>query len=263
MVTHHASLRDDSQDSAVRAAFNHPKSYAALYDGVSFQAYMFQERIRLVLDLIREGEGGKVLDVGCGPGMMARRLIDRNWKVFGLDMSPEMVRECRDGLGRSDRAAFLIGRLESLPFKDGSFDAVLGMGVLEYVADTQAALRELARVTRPGGALVVTMLNWTSPWIICHRPCNWIRFFRHKLMGQPVNPPPHLKLHSERGLRKQIESAGLSPLDVIFYWFNLFPRPLALHMPRRAIRISSRIDTLLRNHLRCLRGAFMVKARKQ
>ncbi len=263
MGTGYTSSRGASQDKAIRAAFDHPESYAGLYEGVSFQAYLFQERIRLVLGLIGEREGGKVLDVGCGPGMMARRLVEGKWNVFGLDMSPEMVRECRDDIGRSDRSAFLSGRLESLPFKEGAFDAVLGMGVLEYVADTQGALAELARVTKPGGLLVVTMLNRVSPWAVCHRLNNWIRFFRRRLTGQPATRPPRLKLLSEAGLRRPMESVGLSPLDVVFYGFHLFPSPLAVRMPRRAIGISSGLDALLGNHLTCLRGAFIVRARKQ
>jgi SAM-dependent methyltransferase len=195
--------------------------------------------------------------------MMARRLIDRDWKVFGLDMSPEMLRECRDGLGRSDRSAFLSGRIESLPFKEGAFDAVLGMGVLEYVMNAQAALVELSRVTRPGGVLVVTMLNRMNPWIVCHRLNNWIRFFRHKLAGQQVNRPPRLKLHSERGLRKQMESTGLCVHDAIFYGFNVFPSPLVVHMPRHVIRISKGFDTLFGNRPTYLSSSFIIKAKKE
>ena len=263
MVTHDALLRDDSQDRAVRAAFNHPKSYAALYDGVSFRAYLFQERIKLVLGLIGEREGRE------GPGCRMRAGYDGappdRQELEGLRAGyvPRDGAGMPGGLGRSDRSAFLSGRLESLPFKEGTFDAVLGMGVLEYVADAQAALAELARVTKPGGVLVVTMLNRTSLWIVCHRLYNWIRFFRHRLAGRPANRPPRLKLFSERGLRKPMESAGLLPSLSSSTGLISFPLRSRLRMPNHAIRISSGIDALLRNHLQSLSSAFIVKARKQ
>jgi ubiquinone/menaquinone biosynthesis C-methylase UbiE len=98
--------------------------------------------------------GSRLLDVGCGPGHVVARLADR-WDVdgVGVDRSAPMIDEALRRFG--DRAAFSVADVEQLPFADGEFDAVLARMMIHLV-DRAAACRELARVLRPGGRLVVT-----------------------------------------------------------------------------------------------------------
>lgn len=117
----------------------------------------------------RVPRGANVLDVATGTGAVARLLLDRGCTVTGLDQSEGMLREARRRLG--DRAVFLQGRAETLPFPDASFDALTFTYLLRYVDDPPAVLRELTRVVRPGGT--VAMLEffvprppWLAPWRI-------------------------------------------------------------------------------------------------
>lgn len=108
-----------------------------------------------------------VLDVATGTGAVARRLLDRGCTVTGLDQSPEMLRVARARLG--ERARFVEGHAERLPFDDASFDAVTFTYLLRYVEDPGAVLRELARVVRPGGTLAMLEFfvpgpPWRAPW---------------------------------------------------------------------------------------------------
>ncbi len=108
-----------------------------------------------------------VLDVATGTGAVARRLLERGCTVTGLDQSPEMLRVARARLG--DRARFVDGRAERLPFDDASFDAVTFTYLLRYVEDPGAVLGELARVVRPGGTLAMLEFfvpepPWRAPW---------------------------------------------------------------------------------------------------
>lgn len=108
-----------------------------------------------------------VLDVATGTGAVARRLLEHGCTVTGLDQSPEMLRVARARLG--ERARFVEGRAERLPFDDASFDAVTFTYLLRYVEDPGAVLRELARVVRPGGTLAmleffVPVPPWRAPW---------------------------------------------------------------------------------------------------
>ena len=101
-----------------------------------------------------EVAGGAVLDVGCGPGHVVARLVDR-WgaDAVGIDRSPAMVDEARRAFG--GRARFECADVASLPFEDGRFDTVLAR-MMVHLVDRDAAFLELARVLRPGGRLVVT-----------------------------------------------------------------------------------------------------------
>jgi demethylmenaquinone methyltransferase / 2-methoxy-6-polyprenyl-1,4-benzoquinol methylase len=98
------------------------------------------------------GPADTVLDVATGTGAVARELIaQKGCAVVGLDPSPEMLEEARRRLPPHVR--LVEGDAESLPFPDGAFDAVTFAYPLRYVADPGAALRELARVIRPGGTM--------------------------------------------------------------------------------------------------------------
>jgi SAM-dependent methyltransferase len=104
--------------------------------------------------------GETVLDLGSGAGLDAFLAADRvgpQGRVIGVDMTPEMVRRARDlaaGSGRQN-VEFREGRLEALPLKDGSVDAVTSNCVINLVPDKGKVFREIARVLRPGGRLVV------------------------------------------------------------------------------------------------------------
>jgi demethylmenaquinone methyltransferase/2-methoxy-6-polyprenyl-1,4-benzoquinol methylase len=93
-----------------------------------------------------------VLDVATGTGAVVRELLRRyGCRVVGLDQSAEMLAEARRRLPESIR--LVEGDAERLPFEDGEFDALTVTYLLRYVDDPAAALRELARVVRPGGRI--------------------------------------------------------------------------------------------------------------
>lgn len=101
--------------------------------------------------------GDRVLDVGCGPGALTRRLVDRLGAeaVSAIDPSQSFVDAIRDRLPGVDvREA----AAEHLPFADDSFAAALAQLVVHFMADPVAGLREMRRVTRPGG--VVAACVW-------------------------------------------------------------------------------------------------------
>lgn len=97
--------------------------------------------------------GQRVLDVGCGPGALTSELADRlgGGSVTAVDPSEPFVAAAR---ARHPGVEVLRASAESLPFRDGSFDAVLAQLVVHFMADPVAGLTEMARVARPGGVVV-------------------------------------------------------------------------------------------------------------
>jgi SAM-dependent methyltransferase len=107
------------------------------------------------------GDQAYVLEVGCGDASIwleNRERIPDGWRLTLTDLSPGMVEAAREALG--ERATFRVADVQELPFEDESFDAAIANHVLFHVADRQRALRELARVLRPGGMLVGTMVGY-------------------------------------------------------------------------------------------------------
>jgi demethylmenaquinone methyltransferase/2-methoxy-6-polyprenyl-1,4-benzoquinol methylase len=107
---------------------------------------------RFLVSRVEAGSGSTVLDVATGTGAVARELLaQKGCTVVGLDQSPEMLAEARRRLPAEVK--LIEARAEQLPFPDAAFDAVTFTYLLRYVDDPGAALRELARVVRPGGTV--------------------------------------------------------------------------------------------------------------
>jgi SAM-dependent methyltransferase len=128
-------------------------AYNALYDRPA------------VLSLMGDVAGLAILDAGCGPGLYAEELVARGATVIGFDASPEMVRLARRRVGAgADFRVHLLGRpLEWL--EDASVDGALLALVIHHVDDRVGALREISRVLRPGGFLVVSTHHPTTDWV--------------------------------------------------------------------------------------------------
>jgi SAM-dependent methyltransferase len=100
--------------------------------------------------------GMRVLDVGCGPGGLADELATRvgSENVAGIDPAPQFAAACRE---RQPGADVRVGVAEELPWPDGSFDATLSSLVIAFMRDADRGVREMARVTRPGGTVAACM----------------------------------------------------------------------------------------------------------
>jgi SAM-dependent methyltransferase len=103
-------------------------------------------------DLAGVSAGQRALDVGCGPGALTRELVARLGPdaVAAVDPSSSFVAAARE---RNPGVDVRLAPAEDLPFGDGEFDASLAQLVVHFMADAVAGLREMARVTRPGGAV--------------------------------------------------------------------------------------------------------------
>ncbi len=104
--------------------------------------------------------GGRVLDVGCGPGHLPNRLArDHGLEVTGLDLDPAMIERARANAERAVTAerhpTFVAGGVAALPFPDASFDVVVSTLSMHHWADATTGLAEIGRVLRPGGRALI------------------------------------------------------------------------------------------------------------
>jgi SAM-dependent methyltransferase len=107
-----------------------------------------------ILDAAAVGEGTRLLDVGCGTGMLLQLARERGAEPSGIDVTPELLAIARERLPAADLRE---GDMESLPWEDASFDAVTGVNAFQFAGDPAVALGEAARVLRPGGLLVASL----------------------------------------------------------------------------------------------------------
>jgi len=133
---------------------------------------------------------GRVLDVGCGSGEMMLRLADLGWEVAGVEFDDEAARLAADRTG-----APVVASLDELD--ERAFDAVILDHVVEHLAAAETTLRSCRRVLQPGGRLALATPNPSS--------AARARFGAHWLHW---DPPRHLALRGERGLRALASRAG-------------------------------------------------------
>lgn len=145
------------------------------------------------------GKAGRVLDVGCATGIFLDGMHRTGWEVQGVEPSASAARYAQERLG----LPVFCGRLDEAAFPNASFDAVTLWDVLEHVHDPPAVLREIRRVLRPGGLLVMSLPNPDS--------------LEARLLGQHWlgwDLPRHLNLFRPPLLRIHLEKLGI-PVDSI------------------------------------------------
>jgi SAM-dependent methyltransferase len=108
-------------------------------------------------------DGGRVLEIGCGPGHLSVRLVRSGLVVTGLDLDEGMIERARLSADRiapgPERPTFVVGDVAALPFADSSFDVIVSTLSMHHWSDPQAGLEEIARVLRPGAKALI----WDFP----------------------------------------------------------------------------------------------------
>lgn len=177
---------------------------AAARDWAAYQEATALPLWRDVLQAVQAGEGVKLLDAGCGAGGACVEAAKLGCEVTGVDASPALLGIAPE---RLTTARFEEADLESLPFDDSGFDGVIAVNSVMYAADMARALRELARVTRADGRVVIT--TWGKP-----EDCEMRDVFGAVISALPSKPPGEgpFALSGPGMLEGLLEGGELRPL---------------------------------------------------
>ena len=231
-------LNRSSRKKRVAAQYNSAQSafeFAGAYQNPRTAGRILRTRLRLVQDVLASCPGGDLLDAGCGPGVVAQALLKsrpHDFRISVLDQSRAMVEYCAASARSLGKVYPAVGQVEALPYTDATFDVTLVMGVLEY-ADASAAVNEMSRVTRPGGLVVISMLNPLS----LYRITEWILYrplLRVLAAVKVCLHVPEERRHKAGAtgihaftpgeLRRLMTQADLEPVSLIYYDLT-FPGP--------------------------------------
>lgn len=223
-----------------------------------FFAYAMTKRKDQVLALLDEAASGRTLDVldaGCGTGVVLEEVLRRGHRTTGIDISPAMVEEANRRLSpATSRPVCGCGDIERMTFADASFDVALSLGVIMYLPTDDAALEELRRVVRPGGAILLVLPNlarlnmFFDPYYLGRA----LSFFRRRL-GKGARPdltPDDFstnrtftnRRYTPGGLRKLFRRHGFTR----FRFRGIDYGPLTfggreILSPERSVRLSERL----------------------
>jgi SAM-dependent methyltransferase len=180
----------------------------------------------LTLDFDKLGiaAGDRVLDIGCGYGRHSYEALRRGARTVALDLSDTELKDVlgtfvamgeTEQLPSTAHGAVVNANALSLPFADDAFDHVIASEVLEHIPDDTDAMAEIARVTRPGGTITVTVPR-AGQEVVC-----WM------LSSEYHNTPGgHVRIYRQRQIIDRLRGAGLEPRGVGFahalhtpYWW--------------------------------------------
>ncbi len=190
-------------------------------------------RRRFAIEMIekRLTPGSKILDVGCGTGHLAAEFNRRGYQAWGTDLAEAMVQYAR---AHYDPERFQVADIERIPFPDNFFDGIVCLGVMEYLASDDAALREMWRVLKPGGYAVITTPSSICPFFYMDRGLVLTRFVlrpvisaaRTLLGGKRRPAQPYPKVQHRRYRRgswvKLMRSHGLQLEDWVCHSWGLY-----------------------------------------
>lgn len=175
-----------------------------------------------MLHMLTGTPAGNVLDIGCGSGVLSRRLVDHGWNTYGMDISFEGVRKYRlKGL-----KGVVCDAEMNLPFRDELFDTVWISEVIEHMVDYRSLLMEIRRVLKRHGRVYLTTPNAS--------------FFGYRLLSllgrcpTEMQHPYHLRFFSFRFLEKVLETNG-------FQIENRLGQNIYMVLPKRVLRMLERM----------------------
>lgn len=175
---------------------------------------VYGKTIALLRDVVGErlGEGIRALDVACGTGEVIYRL-GREFpasRFVGMDITPEMLEKATQKIGLLKNVVVKEGNVRKMPFADNSFDVLLSVDAFHHFASGREAAREMSRVVRRGGVLLVVDPAFESVW--------------QKVLvgGFGRIGELHAKYYSRRDMEELFRQAGYSLRSVVSHYLNNF-----------------------------------------
>jgi 2-polyprenyl-3-methyl-5-hydroxy-6-metoxy-1,4-benzoquinol methylase len=156
------------------------------------------------------------LDVGCGAGTYSRYLASQGADVVGMDYCLPAVLKAK--VRDTEGCRWAVADVTHLPLRPGTFDGVLCFGVMQALADSGPAVRELVAQVSEGGEVWIDALNGACVANTLQRLLRWLR-----------GKPRHLRYESVWRMKQVMEQAGL--VDVRAYWIPILPARLSALQP--------------------------------
>ena len=256
------------------------EQYAERYS-VPAQGDVLRQRHEAILDLVvRLGlpSRSRLLDLGCGPGLLSFDLARRGYRGFGLDSAPGMIQlaktqACDQGL--SGLWQYQVADVEKLPLQEESFDGAICAGVIDYLPTDDNLLREAHRVLKPRGVLILAVTNKYGYTVSLSSVADCIKRspslmrlaseVRQKVIGGKYGAMSFdfvPRKHRPAAIRKSLARHGFEMAADRYLQFTALPAPFCAMFSRFSATRNGQMEMLERTPLRVFGSCYLVAARR-
>lgn len=196
------------------------KDFYKTYFELEKDNWWFRVRRNIIFGFFKEynlGKENKILDYGCGSGFLVGQFQDKGYDAYGVDTSKEAV---DFGTNKGIRSLFQQNGI-NVNFTDNYFDVILAMDVIEHIEDDQLAVKELERLLKPGGYLIITVPAYQWLW------------------GVQDEVAHHYRRYTKKSVLALVRNSGANLSVVRNTYFNTF-----LFGPVAVVRLLSRMFSL-------------------
>lgn len=248
------------------------KYHASLYEhAVEYPSLII--RHNYILELF-DNAGKEVVDIGCGPGEMLCDLIEKGCHVTGIDIAEGMLEVARKNIRKKFpdyEPKLMCGNIEKLDLEDQQYDCVICAGVIEYLKTDDNALKELNRILKLNGTLIITTRNKACLFRIFDTLSDKIKESKtglsilNKIRGilgkDPIKYISYRK-HFPWEIDKNLKAYGFEKQGYRYFHFYPFFVPFDKIAPRTFIKLGLKMEVLARSFLGILGSGYIVKVRK-
>jgi ubiquinone/menaquinone biosynthesis C-methylase UbiE len=226
-------------------------------------------RMEYVLDFVPDASslGAKALDLGCGGGVFIPALVRKGYSVTGMDIAEEMIimsRELCDNLGLKPELS--VGDCNKTCLPDNSMDVCICVGLVEHQQTDEPLLKEVNRVLKPGGLLVITLRNYLCPFV---RGRQFYESTKNNILRKILKPGAgdaqegvyESREHAPFAFKSKLRRFGYEVVGQRYSHFYFLPHPVIDFLPRINTRISKSLECLSRTMLGFLGSTCIISAR--
>lgn len=175
------------------------------YSDKSLDYGISKRRKEAIIALLEDIKNTTVLDVGCSTGYLGKEFIDRGAKVYGIDISKKALNEARKVLTKVN---IIDLNKQKLPFSRGQFDLIVASEVIEHLQNPLLALKELNRVLKNNGGLIITTPNFLY-W------GNRIKFLKGKFAYEKIGmfDEGHVHFYTYDSLKNDLKKSNFKIIE--------------------------------------------------
>ncbi len=197
---------------------------------------------------------------------MIQGLRKKGYEIDCVDAAPEMVALAAKEVKNDPNVHTQVEDVHALTYKDNTFDALTAMGLVEYLEDQATAMREMARVLKPGGVALITFPNRYSLWRFWATTLRTVfyplRMLYKKIARKPLYPIRHRE-YTPKQARAYMLSYGLIPARTVYYNYKIIPFPFDKIFPNMTVAQSRLLEGKGGALSRFFATAFIVEGVKQ